>query len=282
MAHIFRFALLLIAALAGLSLFLYFFQNSFIFFPHKLSPDYVFPSENFGCKLEEVFFENSHGNLLHGIYASNKNKTNDYVILFSHGNAGNLIHRFDRIAIFATLGVDIFIYDYSGFGKSEGRPTVPVAISDGLAAFEYLTQKRGIEPEKVILYGESLGSGISAIISDKKEHVVAGIVLEAGFRSLRHQASRSFPIIGPISLSTNMPTDEIIKKYTGPLLIIHSENDEMIDFADAVYLHEISPSENKSLLAISSSGHNDPIWHLDNYRESWVDFLNLIKSFSEK
>lgn len=198
------------------------------------------------------------------------------VILFSHGNAGNLINRFARIDRMCEAGFSVLIYDYRGFGRSTGKPDVSGAITDGKTALDYLLTDRKIKPENIILYGESLGTGVAGELLKDSGKSFAGLVLESGFASLGAQAERRLPFIGTMILKKDMPTLETIKSYKGRLLIIHSKNDSIIPYSDSEKLLAACPSANKTLYTIEGAGHNDPVWDDPRYLQTWLDFKQTL------
>ncbi|RCK80393.1 MAG: hypothetical protein OZSIB_3139 [Candidatus Ozemobacter sibiricus] len=279
----------LVAVVVVLAALLYLGQNRVIFFPIRLPGPPPLPPVH-GQIWQDVMFPTADGSLLHGVYVSIASSTgpgagvrsNDapvarHVLLYSHGNAGHLGMRFPRIAaLVATLPLDVFIYDYRGFGASQGRPTVAGAVEDGEAALRWLHTQRGVEPERVILFGESLGTGIATALAAPRLDRIAGLVLESGFRSLSWRAGRRFPLIGPLVLSRDLPSTGILSGYHGPLLVIHSRDDEVIPFADGEALLAAAPTSSKHHLWLDGVGHNDPVWELPAYIEAWRGFLTHV------
>ncbi len=292
----------LVFVLGGFAVLLYLGQDKVIFFPIRLPGPPALPSVP-GQVWRNVTFATADGSMLHGVYVEAATGTpggavagpadpatpsggigrsegpggapgRRRVLLYSHGNAGHLGFRFPRIAaLVAALPLDVFIYDYRGFGASQGRPTVAGAIEDGEAALRWLQTERGIGPERVILYGESLGTGIATALAASRLDRIAGLVLESGFRSLSWRAGRRFPIIGPLVLTRDLPSTDILPAYQGPLLVIHSRDDEVIPFADGEALLAACPTPHKHHLWLEGVGHNDPVWELPAYRDAWQAFL---------
>lgn len=195
------------------------------------------------------------------------------VVLYSHGNGGNLAFVLYQLATLATLPVDLFAYDYRGFGQSEGTPDVPGSIRDGEAALRYLTGERKIPLERIILYGFSIGTGITMGVARPHLDRIGGIVLEAGISSLREKAYSLFWIFGPLVLTDDFPNSQILGGYHGPLLIVHSKDDEVNKYVNAERLFAACPSTNKKLLSLTGAHHNDAIHGLPEYLAAWRDFL---------
>ncbi|MBP7634711.1 alpha/beta hydrolase [Candidatus Ozemobacteraceae bacterium] len=266
----------------GVTLFIvflaaFFFQDHLVFFPAKLSEPPILPSIP-GKTLTHVAFSAEDGTTLSGVWmgtgtTAEAASSTRPVILFSHGNAGHLGYRLPRLEAFAALPVDVLLYDYRGFGQSDGRPSIAGVKKDAQAALAYLLNMRKIPIERVILYGESIGGGVAAWLAGDHLAEIGGIVVESGFRSLRIRAGSRFPIIGPLVLSDDLPSETILAKYAGPLLVIHSRDDRVIPFEDGKALFDICPSKEKRMCELVGVGHNDPVWERHDYMAAWRGFL---------
>ncbi|HNW36352.1 MAG TPA: alpha/beta hydrolase, partial [Candidatus Ozemobacteraceae bacterium] len=259
-----------------------------LFFPVRLTEPPVLPALN-GRTFEHVTFPADDGTLLTGIWMSSASQTvaagssiqapgsstaSRPVILFSHGNAGNLVSRLPRLVeAFAQLPVDVLVYDYRGYGRSGGRQSISGLKSDIQGAISYLKTVRSISIEKIILYGESLGGGVAVAGAETCLAEIGGIVVESGFRSLKARAGSRFPHIGPLILSEDMASDRTLSHYEGPLLIIHSRDDGVIPFSDGKALFDACPSRMKRMCELRGVGHNDPVWQLPEYLAAWREFL---------
>ncbi len=255
-----------------------YFQDNLIFFPGPWPKGYALPQTLKHCGLMQLELTTPDKVKIDALYAHSVAKATpgEKVILFSHGNAGNLIHRLSKIDRMCEAGFNVLIYDYRGFGRSTGSPDVRGAIIDGQTALDWLLKDQNIAPENIILYGESLGTGIAAELLKNNSHNFAGLVLESGFASLGTQASRRFPAIGAIILKHDLPTIETLHTYKGPLLLIHSKQDEIIPYGDSEAMLAACPSEKKSLFTIEKMGHNSPVWELPQYLETWQNFATLL------
>ena len=268
----------IIIILVVFAFLVYFLQNKIIFIPFRLDGPPRLP-EIPGRTLEHVVFQSEDGKNLHGVWLGMASETSEAsgtilpTLLFSHGNAGNITHRFERITALATLPVNIFLYDYRGYGQSEGSPTVPGAVMDGDAALRYLIEKRGIPIEKVVFYGESVGSGITMAVAGKHLSEVKAIVLESGFRSLSDRAGKRIPLIGSLILTHDLPNVRTLSGFNGPLLVIHSHADEVIPFEDGEALFAACPSSSKWFFKMDKVGHNDGVWLYPGYMDAWRTFL---------
>lgn len=255
-------------------------QNYLVFFPVRLAEPPILPNIP-GRTFAHVSFSADDGTGLTGVWMGTASAAADKsagpatrpVLLFSHGNAGHLGYRLPRLEAFANLPIDVFLYDYRGFGRSDGRPSIAGVKKDGQAALAYLVNERKIPIERVILYGESIGGGVAIWLAGDHLADIGGIVVESGFRSLKARAGSRFPIIGSLVLSDDLPSETILAKYAGPLLVIHSRDDRVIPFEDGKALFDVCPSEKKRMFQLEGVGHNDPVWEKQEYLAAWRGFL---------
>jgi fermentation-respiration switch protein FrsA (DUF1100 family) len=175
-------------------------------------------------------------------------------LLFCHGNAGNISHRLDSIRIFHQLGLSVLIFDYRGYGKSTGRPTEKGTYRDAAAAWRYLVERRRIPPEKIILFGRSLGASIVAELATRE--AVAGVILESGFTSVPDVAAQIYPWL-PVRWLSRYRYDarRALTEIHSPVLIIHSRDDEIIPYVNGEHLYTAA-NEPKQFLQLRG-GHND-------------------------
>jgi uncharacterized protein len=216
--------LLLLLALIFMNAWMYFQQPRMIFFPFDSVS--VTPAI-WGLEYEEVGLRTRDGLTLHGWYIPAKGS--DKVLLFFHGNAGNISHRSDSIAIFHKLGLNVFIFDYRGYGRSEGAPSEDGLYRDARAAWRYLTQDRGFAGGDVILFGRSLGGAVATQLATEVQP--GGLILESTFSSARDMADEVFPVLSRlVFLRFRFNTAMLIKKVHSPLLVLHSPDDEIIPY----------------------------------------------------
>jgi uncharacterized protein len=202
---------------------------------------------------DDVFLPTPDGEKINGWFIPSLH-ANAPVILFFHGNAGNISHRLEKLACFQELGADVFIIDYRGYGRSTGAPSEQGTYRDARAAYEYLTQERNISPSRIVLYGESLGSAVAVELATKTP--VGGLIIEEPFTSTADVGRRLFPFL-PVGWLVQNKYDSIHKigHIKASLLIFHSRNDEMFPYSFAERLLAAAP-EPKRLVALSGS-HND-------------------------
>ncbi len=228
---------------------LFIFQSHFIYYPERvLSGD----PGSIGLHFESVSFETRDGVKLSGWFIPAESARG--VILFYHGNAGNISHRLDSIQIFHQLGLDVFIFDYRGYGQSQGKPTEQGTYKDAEAAWRYLIEGRQVSPNEVIVFGRSLGASIAAWLA--QSHPPRALILESTFTSLPDIAARLYPYL-PVRLLLRFEynTAEYLGRVNCPVLIVHSRNDEIMPFSHGRQLFEMA-KEPKEFLEITGT-HNE-------------------------
>lgn len=229
-----------------------------LFFPTRFPLDWQENPFVDTVRAEDVYFDGTMGQKLHGWYFQKPGAT--FTVLLSHGNSGNITIR-DRICeIILGASCSVFVYDYQGFGRSSGKPSVEGVCNDAEAAYDCLTSELGIDAGQVILYGESLGAAVSTYLSSKRP--CAGIILQSGFASLKRIAGEHFPLLNiyPGALFPKPPLDSVavLKMPHPPLLLIHGEFDPVINVRHSRALYEAAVSE-KTFLSLPNTSHAD-IW----------------------
>lgn len=149
-----------------------------------------------------------------------------YTLLFCHGNAGNIMDRLDKIKLLHQIGLNILIFDYRGYGKSQGNPSEKGLYLDAQAAYEYLVNTLKVNPQEIILYGESLGSAIAIDLASSKP--VAGMIIEGGFSSGRDMARKIYPFIPSFFVSNIYDSLAKVKAIQAPALFIHGSQDQVV------------------------------------------------------
>lgn len=262
-----------IAAVIGATLFLMIFEKQLIYYPAAaldLTP------EAMGMAFEDVAIDVEQDVKLHGWFIKSAKQPAAATVLFSHGNAGNIADRVDRIRTWKTLGVDVLLYDYRGFGRSTGEPDEEGTYRDGRAAYDYLLKTRGVDPARLVLMGESLGCAISIQLAlDRK---AAGLVLEAPFASIPHMAAAIYPFL-PAKLFVRTKYDNLAKitQVKMPVLVVQGTQDEVIPVAQGRLVFEAAPQP-KKLLGIEGAHHNDVyVVGGDRYLRELASFIESLK-----
>jgi fermentation-respiration switch protein FrsA (DUF1100 family) len=177
------------------------------------------------------------------------------VVLFLHGNAGNIATRAELAAWFArTAGVRLLMPDYSGYGGNEGSPSEGELYVDALAAFDHLVAS-GVAPGRIVVYGESIGGAPALLVATKRR--VAGVVVQSTLSSLSSMAWRKFWFLPLDALLVGgaLPNASRIAELECPVLIVHGTEDRIIPFAEGERLHAAAPRA--EFLRIEGADHND-------------------------
>ena len=225
-----------------LALLLYLFQAKMVFLPNMSGRALTASPRDIGLNYEDVSLVTSDGEQLHGWFVPAPEARG--VILFFHGNAGNISGRLDSIGIFNKLGLDTLIIDYRGYGQSTGKPSEKGTYLDAQAAWTYLVDKRGIPPDRIVVFGRSLGAGVAAWLAS--QHTPAAVILESSFSSGVDMARRIYPYL-PVRLITRVryPVVDYVTGFNSPVLVAHSRQDEIVpyDMGQAVFAAAKQPKE---------------------------------------
>ena len=225
------------------------FQSKLVYFPDRQVQ--ATPAD-FGVRYEEVPLTASDGTKLAAWFVpAPKDKG---VILFCHGNGGNISHRLESLAVFRNLGYSVLIFDYRGYGRSEGSPSEEGTYRDARAAWEHLVHERNVPPGRIVLFGRSLGGAVAAKLASETDP--AGLIVESAFTSIPDIGAERFWFL-PVRLLSRFEynTAGMIRQAGCPVLIVHSRDDEIIPFAHGRRLYEAA-AEPKEFIEISG-GHND-------------------------
>ncbi len=241
-----------------------------IFFPMKGMPAVTGNS----AAHEDVFFETADGKKLHGWFVPASSNDIVPVILFLHGNAGNIGHRWEKIRILHDLGVSVFIFDYRGYGQSNGTPSETGIYKDTDAAYAYLSG-RGITPEKIIVYGESIGGAFAIDLAARKS--VKALIVEDTFTSVPAMVHRTMPFIPAFVLALRLDSLSKITKAPVPKLIFHSVDDEIVPFEMGKALYDAA-AEPKRFVQLRG-GHNTTFLDdFETYRSGLMKFMAELKN----
>ena len=258
-----------LGVLIGATLVLAMFEKHFIYYPSS-AIDMTPKSQ--GLPFEEVFIGVEPGVKVHAWFIKAGTEPGFGTVLFSHGNAGNIADRIDRVLSLRPLGMDFLLYDYRGYGRSTGDLGEEGTYRDGRAVYDYLVQQRGVDPARLVLMGESLGCAISVQLALDRR--AAGLILEAPFASIAHMASAVYPFLplGPF-IRTRYDNLKKIPRLKMPLLVLQGTMDEVIPPVQGRMLFDAAP-EPKRYVAVEGAHHND-VYVVGSvpYREALSDFI---------
>lgn len=260
--------LLLLLGLVLLNSCMYLQQSSMIFFPYATLDQT--PAE-WGLVYEDVFVDTEDGVRLHGWYIPRHGSKQ--ALLFFHGNAGNISHRGASVEIFHRLGLNVFIFDYRGYGKSQGKPDEKGLYKDARAAWRYLSKERGFGQEEIILFGRSLGGAVAAELA--AEIQPGGLILESTFSSAKDVANAVFPVLSRlIFLRYDFDTAAHVRRVACPVLVLHSPDDEIIPFRLGEKVFQAA-NEPKSFVKMRGDHNSGILMSQPDYERALGVFVSL-------
>ena len=252
MNTVWKFLILAACLYAGITALVYFRQSSLIYYPNIAGRNLDASPQQIGLAFEDVELLTEDKVRLHGWFIPSDNARG--TLLFFHGNAGNISHRLDSIAIFNRMNLDVFIFDYRGYGQSQGRVSETGTYLDAEAAWFYLVETRAIDANKIIVFGRSLGASIAAWLASR--HRPAALILESSFSSVPSMAQRLYPFLPVKWLSDfSYDTRQYVSRIDCPLLVAHSKGDEIIPYAEGRLVFDAAPADKQFL--DMRGGHND-------------------------
>src|SRR5215208_260473 len=262
----------LVLALVGLPVGFFMlrrFESSVIFHPERAALGGVWRAPQ---GAGEVWFRNAEGERLYGWFFHSPTQPAAATVVYAHGNGGNLSYCEWVGESLAARGFDVLLFDYRGYGRSEGESAGEAGLyADAEAAYDYLTNERGVPAGRVVLYGQSLGTAAVGDVAARRE--CGALVLESGLSSAADMAAVVMPWLPRFvrGLTKNkLDTVSKLPRVTCPVLVVHGDRDEIIPFAQGRRLFDAAP-EPKRLIIIEGAGHND----LSNVGgEKYIDTLS--------
>ena len=224
-----------------------------------------------GLQFEDIFFRTKDKILLNGWFVPHHHAR--MTVLYLHGNAGNIGDRLDKISNFYDMGVNLFIIDYRGYGKSQGKPSEHGVYDDAVAAFDYLSTRDDLNPDMICVYGASLGGVVAVDLATKKK--IRGLIIDSSFSSAADMGKTIFPFVPSFLLQTKMDSISKIQMITVPKLFIHSREDQVVPFRLGKKLFDAAPAP-KEFLEVKG-GHNDyHVFSQDIWEKSLRSFLKRL------
>ena len=268
-------AVVLFIAYWGLGLILYFMQPAFLYRPVR---EVTYTPDELGLDFENVVFACDDGCQLNGWYVPAKNS--ELTVLFCHGNGGNMMHRLDSINILYSLGLNCFIFDYRGYGNSQGKPSEEGTYQDVTAAYKWLTEKKKVSPTDVIIFGRSLGASIAAQLASKVE--AGSLIIESSFTSYADIGKKFYPYM-PVRWFARFSykTIDYVKDVHYPVMVIHSRNDEVVPFEFGLELYEAA-NEPKEFVEIFGSHNDGFLVSGESYEKAWMKWIEFVKEYKGK
>ena len=240
-------------------------ERRLIFFPARALA--AAPAD-FGLAAEELSIRTADGVLLHGWWIEGPG---DRVLIWYHGNAGNIGHRLHNARWFVDrVGVSVVLVDYRGYGRSGGTPDEAGVYADGLAVYDTVAA-RGVRPEQVVLFGRSLGGAVALEVALRRP--AGAVVLESVFRSVRALAREHYPFVPGFLVRTRMDNVSKVGRVGVPVLVLHGDRDSIVPLSHGqeLFARAAGPAR---LHVIAGAGHNDTyLVGGEPYAEAWRAFL---------
>jgi pimeloyl-ACP methyl ester carboxylesterase len=227
------------------------FLNAILYFPSRAV--YATPGD-LGLRCEDVAFQAEDGTGLHAWWIRSPRQPAVAHVLLAHGNAGNIGDRVQQARLLVDAGLDVFVFDYRGYGRSEGRPDVEGTYRDTRAARGALLRQEDVDPRRVVYLGESIGAALALAVAIEAPPM--GLVLQAAFTSVRDMGRLHYPFVPTAMVPDVYPNLRRIGLLRTPLLIVHGDRDEIVPVDHGRRLFEGAP-EPKRLEIVRGAGHND-------------------------
>jgi uncharacterized protein len=227
------------------------FLNAILYYPSRAlsaTPGDV------GLRHEDVVFQAEDGTGLHGWWIRSPLQPVAAHVLLAHGNAGNIGDRVLHAKLLIDAGLDVFLFDYRGYGRSEGRPDEKGTYRDARAARHALLRHAGVDPGRVVYLGESIGGALAVALA--LEAPPMGLVMQSAFTSIRAMGRLHYPFVPMGMIPDAYPNLRRIARIRSPLLVIHGDRDDIVPVSHGRALFEAAPSA-KRLEIVSGAGHND-------------------------
>ncbi len=262
-----RIILILLLGLGLIFGYVKYLEHKGVYYPVK---EILIYPESAGLSFNDVYITTEDNIIINGWFIPNPKA--EYILLFFHGNAGNIGDRIDKLKLLYHAGFGILIIDYRGFGKSRGRALESGFYRDASAAYDYLMNTINVKPEQLVLYGESLGSAVAVDLAFHRK--VRALILEGAFSRGRDMAVRIYPLLPRFVFSNSFDSLTKIKEINAPKLFIHSRDDEIVPFNLAKKLYDNAKGP-KEFLEIQGD-------HNSAFLSSQRSYISSISTFIEK
>jgi len=249
------------------------FEHGQVYHPTK---EWEATGADVGRPFEDVYFNAKDGVRLNAWFfpADADSPRKNLAVLICHGNGGNISHRVNLCRALLRTGVNVLVFDYRGFGRSEGTPGEEGTYRDAQAAHQWLRQ-RGFEPKHIIAFGESLGGGIASELALRE--TVGGLVLQSTFTSVADLGAEFYPWL-PVRLVGKIRYDTLSKlpRLKIPVLIMHSRDDDLIGYRHSE--QNFAAANEPKFFSELRGGHNDEAWEAPGFESAIEKFLEAVQS----
>lgn len=272
MRALWSIGLAVMIAYAAIVLLLFVFQSRLVYLP-QIGREITVTPRAYGLDHESVDIRTGDGEILHAwwVPASARAPRGRGIVLFFHGNAGNISHRLDYLLMFNQLGYATLIVDYRGYGRSSGTPSEQGTYRDALAAWQWLAHKRDAAAQDIVIAGESLGGAVASWLA--AQHAPRALLLMSTFTSVPDLAAQLYPFM-PVRLIARFSYDNLanLRRISSPLLVAHSRDDEIVPFAHGQALFAAAAGPRQFLEM--RGGHNEAfIFAREEWKSAVAAFL---------
>ena len=262
----------LLVAYLLMVLMLRWFEHSQVYHPDRVL---TATGAELGRPFENVLFKASDGVALHGwLFPANTNSARGHLaVLVCHGNAGNISHRLETCAALLATGVNVLLFDYRGYGRSQGQPSEEGTYRDAQAACQWLREK-GVFGTNIVAFGESLGGGVATELAVREP--IGGLVLQSTFTSIPDVGAELFPWL-PVRWLGKIRYDSR-SKLPGlriPVLVMHSPADELVGIHHGKA--NFAAANEPKLFWELRGDHNNPLADPKHFIAGLEKFLGLVK-----
>src|SRR6056297_3773256 len=248
----------------------YVMQGRLLYLPNMPGRELQATPADVGLRYEDLRLTASDGVALHGWFVPVGGDARG-TLLFFHGNAGNISGRLETIQLLHELGLNVLIFDYRGYGQSEGSPSEQGTYRDAEAAWQYLTEERGVAPPRIVVFGRSVGGAVGAWLAANREP--GALIVESSFSSLPALAAELYWFLPVRWLSRfRYPTAEYAAAADCPVLVIHSRDDDIVPFQHGRAIYE-SAGEPRGFLELSGPHNGAHMLSEDRYLEGVREVL---------
>ncbi|MDD3878065.1 MAG: alpha/beta fold hydrolase [Bacteroidales bacterium] len=229
-----------------------------------------------GYQIESVLFESTSGNILNGWLMKPTEPTETKAgILFLHGNAGSILNHFTLAHPLVKKGFQVFLFDYSGFGLSEGKATRKNVLKDAQSALDYIISRNEFKNLPLVIYGQSLGGNLAAVLGSRNRDKADAMVIEGAFSSHDDVAAHvtGLGFIARLFVREMYASEKAIKIWEKPLLVIHSTEDATVPYfmGETIFNNACEP---KSFYAIDKPHICGPIYYTDSISNKIIKMIN--------
>ena len=227
---------------------LHVFQEKLIFLPEEIAENYAY---DFPFNFEEVNLKTVDNETINALHIKAENPKG--IILFFHGNQGNLIRWGEITSYFTQFNYDVFVIDYRGYGKSTGVFNETKMYADALLSYNHV--KKQFSEENIVVYGRSLGTTFAAKVAS--ENNPKHVILEAPFYSLHNAANYKYKVIPKFVLNFKFNTHLLVPKIKSPITIFHGTTDKVTPFRGSKQLFELISTSKKELILLENGTHHN-------------------------